>query len=119
MLVFANFDHIQPAPDKPHIHHAYDGFHHGAGFWVRMNPDQTYVSWVDPGLGDSYRDYLANNEPGNWVNIESWAYPNRPATLYIIPLAAVAEMADRLYENRWENDLTSILFEYSLQAIGP
>lgn len=30
MLIFQSEDHVQAAPDKPHIHQAWDGFHHTA-----------------------------------------------------------------------------------------
>jgi hypothetical protein len=48
MLTFAEDDHVQPALDKPHIHMAYDGFSGGAGLWVLLNPDVSYVQQVKP-----------------------------------------------------------------------
>ena len=30
LLVFVRYNHVQPAEDKPHIHHAYDGSSPGA-----------------------------------------------------------------------------------------
>ena len=44
MLVFANQDHAQSAPDKPHIHQAFQGFRLSALLrWVRLNPDRAYM----------------------------------------------------------------------------
>jgi hypothetical protein len=112
MLVFARYDHVQPAADKPHIHHAYDGFSRGANLWIRLNPDQSYVSWVSEQLGSGYSDHPANQQPDDWLEIESWGYSNQAGASQLIPLAAVAEMADRTQENIWDNDLSSVFFEY-------
>ncbi len=113
MIVFARFDHVQPAADKPHIHHAYDGFSGGAKLWVRLNPDQAYVSWVSSQAGNGYTDHPANQEPDDWLDIEDWGYSNRSGASQLVPLAAVAEMADRTQANNWENDLDATLYDYN------
>lgn len=112
MIVFARFDHVQPAPDKPHVHHAYDGFSRAAKLWVRLNPDQAYVAWVSAQVGNGYTDHPANQEPANWLDIESWGYGNQAGASQLVPLAAVAEMADRTQANNWENDLNATLYDY-------
>lgn len=116
MLVFALQQHVQPQPDKPNIHQAYDGFHHAAGLWVRMNPDAAYLAWLDPDLGAASPEHPANTEPDEWMSIEGWAYPNQSGSDKLAPLAAVAEMADRLHENNWDADLEQVLVDY-LSAI--
>lgn len=116
MLVFAESDHVQPAPDKPHIHQAYDGFT-SANLWVRLNPDQAYVSWINSALGNRVADNDANDEPADWSTIEDWAYPNTPGASTIVPLAAVAEMADRTHKGQWEENLSSILIEAQQPSI--
>ncbi|NOZ71436.1 MAG: hypothetical protein GXP38_05905 [Chloroflexi bacterium] len=110
MLVFARRGHVLPAPDKPQIHQAYDGFHHGAGLWTRLNPDAAYLIALNPrwGPGD-VPEHPANTEPSDWNQIEDWAYPNSAIANTMASLAAVAEMADRLHENRWEADLDEVL----------
>lgn len=113
MIVFARFDHVQPAADKPHIHHAYDGFSGGAKLWVRLNPDQAYVSWVSSQVGNGYTDHPANQEPDDWLDIEDWGYSNQSGASQLVPLAAVAEMADRTQANNWENDLDATLYDYN------
>lgn len=113
MIVFARFDHVQPAADKPHIHHAYDGFSGGAKLWVRLNPDQAYVSWVSSQAGNGYTDHPANQEPDDWLDIEDWGYSNRSGASQLVPLAAVAEMSDRTQANNWENDLDATLYDYN------
>jgi len=113
MLVFAAADHVQTAIDKPHIRQAYDGFHHTAGLWCRLNPDRAYVDAFIGGdsSGKAIPDNAANREPSTWMTIRSWGYP-RPAgvnTNVLVPLAAVAEMCDRTYYDVWEPDLDATL----------
>ena len=112
MLVFARQDHVQPAYDKPHIHQAYDGFHNTAGLWIRLNPDSAYLAALNPKLGASGRENPANAEPVDWMQIESWAYPESRLANQLVALAAVAEMADRTHANVWALDLPAPLFNY-------
>jgi len=113
LLVFASADHVQTAIDKPHIHQAYDGFHHAAGLWCRLNPDRSYVNAFIGGTGSGIAipDNPANREPSTWMNIRSWGYarPGGVNTNVLVPLAAVAEMLDRTYYDRWEPDLDAVL----------
>ncbi len=110
MLVFASVDHIQVAVDKPHIHQAYDGFHHTAGLWCRLNPDLAYVE-IQAGPGNAFPDNAANTEPNNWMNVRAWGY-RAPQGSHLNTLAAVAEMVDRVRANNWEQNLSRVLFEY-------
>ena len=115
MLVFASADHVQTAIDKPHIHQAYDGFRHTAGLWCRLNPDRAYVDAFlgGTGAGTAIPDNPANREPSTWMVVRSWGYgapqAARANTNVLVPLAAVAEMCDRTYHNRWEPDLEAVL----------
>lgn len=114
MLLFAEQDHAQPAPDKPHIHQAFQGFRFIAQpkttnlRWVRMNPDRAYTRLFIPGAGLEYPDNPANTEPLDWANLEGWAYPSESRS--IMALAAIAEMADRAHTGRWEPNLGSDLY---------
>jgi hypothetical protein len=113
MLVFASADHVQTAIDKPHIHQAYDGFRHAAGLWCRLNPDRAYVDAFigNTGSGEAIPDNPANREPATWMAIRSWGYarPSSVNTNVLVPLAAVAEMCDRTYHDRWEPNLDTVL----------
>ncbi len=120
MLTFAEDDHVHPALDKPHIHTAYDGFHDGAGLWVRLNPDVSYVQQVKPDYGSSglcclaaFPDNDANTQPADWLSVASWAHPMiGGGTRNDVGLAAVAEMADRVRASNWDANLDEVLVEY-------
>ena len=108
MLVFAENDHVQPAPDKPHIHQAWDGFYNGGrGIWVRLNPDSAYVESVG---GVASTENPAGVEPADWLDVEAWGYPNSGRNSNLYSLAAVLEMVDRQFANIWAtNDLTTVV----------
>jgi hypothetical protein len=119
MLVFANRDHIQPAPDKPHIHQAYDGFHKTAGLWTRLNPDEVYALWMDANLKGFIPDNDANTEPQNWLDAIRWSYAEKQGAYILMPLAAVAEMSDRAYQNNWEINLSQLIVNTSSPNLKP
>ncbi len=117
LLPFATFDHVQVAPDKPHIRQAYDGFHKAAGLWTRLNCDLSYVkSEIHESATpeDGFPDNEANTEPDNWyLESESWGFAGKLAeemTAQTIPLAAVAEMADRVKFENWDTNLSDVLW---------
>jgi hypothetical protein len=115
MLVFARRDHVQAAPDKPHIRQAFDGFHEAAGLWVRLNPDLAYVrSMMGIEEEAGFPDNPANTEPNDWMNAGNWGYPGPvgggPFNV-LVPLASVAEMADRVRNGDWSDNLETVLFE--------
>jgi hypothetical protein len=121
MLVFAQDDHVQAAETKPHIHQAWDGFTDAAGLsWVRMNPDLAYVQAINPslvlskveGYGSGFPDNPANSEPADWWDIRPWGFPVSQGVREDVWLASVAEMADRVREDNWDNNLDEVLVEY-------
>ncbi|MBS1250846.1 MAG: hypothetical protein MAG431_02443 [Chloroflexi bacterium] len=119
LLPFATYDHVQVAPDKPHIRQAYDGFHKTARLWTRLNCDLVYVqAEIHPSasLEAGFPDNEANTEPGDWyAEAEAWGFAGKLAgemTNRTIPLAGIAEMADRVRADNWEPNLDSVLFEW-------
>ncbi len=112
MLVFAQEDHVQAAPDKPHIHQAFQGFRFEAGLWVRLNPDRAYVQSLMPTAGNDFPDNPANTQPDDWTQIGTYAYPGQGTAARLVPLAAVAEMADRAHYGRWDENLGQVLYIY-------
>ena len=118
LLPFAAYDHVQSAPDKPHIHQAYDGFHTTAGLWTRLNCDLVYVQaeiHSSASLVNGFPDNDANTEPKNWfLEAESWGFAgklNGEMTQRTVPLACVAEMADRVQLGDWSANLDAVLIE--------
>ena len=116
MLVFATYDHVQAAPDKPHIRQAYDGFHKRAGLWTRLNCDLVYTQseiHTSARLKDGFPDNIANTEPKDWyTEAESWGFAGKLAgelTDRTIPLAGIAEMADRVQADTWKPNLDAVV----------
>ncbi len=108
MLVFAKDDHAQVTPDKPQIHQMYQGlsyeaWHYGnaLGLWVRLNPDRSYVQALIPDAGLDYPDNPAKTQPVDWLKISDYAYPDQGNVDDLVPLAGVAEMADRTHFGDW------------------
>jgi hypothetical protein len=112
MLVFAQEDHVQAAQDKPAIHQAFQGFRFEARLWVRLNPDRAYIQSLMPAAGEDFPDNPANTEPEDWMQVGSYAYPGQGSARSMVPLAAVAEMADRTHFGRWDENLGQVLFIY-------
>ena len=116
MLVFATDDHVQSAPDKPHIRHAYDGFRKRAGLWTRLNCDLVYVQseiHMSASINNGFPDNVANTEPKDWyTKAESWGFAGKLAgemTARTIPLAGIAEMADRVQAHIWTPNLDAVV----------
>ena len=107
MLLFSDSDHVQVANDSPHIHQAWDGFHHGASLWVRLNPDAEYSSHFGVVEGT---EHDANTSPSNWSNAYQWGHSSN-YTIRTFPLIAISEMADRQHFGNWNNDLETYLLD--------
>jgi len=117
MLVFDRDDHVQAAPDKPHIHQAYDGFHKTAGLWVRLNADKVYFQAFDDSVDQNYPENLANHEPEKWSDTRSWGYIAKYGSFLYSKTgsyAGIAEMADRVKADEWENNLEEVLYSYNV-----
>jgi len=117
LIPFASFDHVQTAPDKPHIRQAYDGFRKTAGLWTRLNCDLVYVQseiHLGASLAEGFPDNDANTEPDDWyAQAEFWGFEGRLAgemTAKTIPLAGVAEMADRVQADNWNPNLDAVIY---------
>jgi hypothetical protein len=126
MLVFAQNDHAQVAVDKPHIHQMYQGLRFEARLWVRLNPDRVYAASMfqnaaASGLGNGgitptppplldFPDNPANTQPSDWSQIETYAYPDSAQANRLVPLAAVAEMADRTHSGIWDENLGQVIY---------
>jgi len=112
MLVFAQEDHVQVTQDKPAIHQAFQGLRFEAGLWVRLNPDRAYVQALMPSAGEKFPDNPANTQPDDWMQVGKYAYPGLGTARQLVPLAALAEMADRAHFGRWDENLGQALYIY-------
>lgn len=117
MLVFGARDHVQVVGDKPHVHQAYEHFT-AAGIWTRLNPDSAYLEQLNPKLSLQMLEHDALTEPNNWKDIADWGFADKSG-IHLVPLAAVAEMADRTEANDWSADLDSALFSFSPRLSSP
>jgi hypothetical protein len=115
LLLFAKRDHVQPAPDKPHIRHAYEGLHTTGKLWVRLNPDAAYVEWARAGGGSASADVEANRNVAatDWPVAESLAYDGAQVPATQAEWAAIAEMADRTHKSDWSTNLTNTLVTFA------
>jgi hypothetical protein len=89
-------DHVQSAPDKPHLRQAFDGWHDN-GAWVQINPSPAYLVEADPALEgrSDLPDNAPNTPPGDWGESEAYCISEDvPDGVY--QLAAVWQMADRV-----------------------
>ena len=90
-------DHVQAAPDKPHIRQAFDSWDR-YGAWVRINPSPEALVAVDPTLeGRVLPDLAPNEAPADWTDHFTYAMPvDVPKAIY--QLAGIYEMADRVQD---------------------
>ena len=135
MLVFAGKDHAQVALDKPHIHQLYQGLRFEARLWVRLNPDRAYVESMFQNSETSpqgstgitptpvalmdFPDNPANTQPTDWSMIGAYAYPEIGQSNRLVPLAAVAEMADRTHDGYWDENLGQVLYTWPAPTQQP
>jgi hypothetical protein len=135
MLVFAQNEHAQVAQDKPHIHQLYQGFRFEARLWVRLNPARAYVEamfdkagMISQGNGSltptpfawlDFPDNPANTQPTDWTQAGAYAYPEQGQAGRLVPLAAVAEMADRTHDGYWGQNVGQVLYTYPVPTLQP
>jgi hypothetical protein len=115
VIVYANErDHVQIAPDHPHILAQVEGFRAAGARFVRLNADRTYVERV---AANFPRERVASlkfpdNDAGvAWTrtNIRTGLEPAElPLTLYM--KAVVCELADRVHARNWSKNLGPVLY---------
>ncbi|MCD6172153.1 MAG: hypothetical protein J7J36_07085 [Thermoplasmata archaeon] len=116
MILASVDDHVQSSPDKPHIHQAFDGWN-GANAWVKINPSPYYVVEVDPRFkGYELPDNIPNLPPENWSAYDYCMPEKIPDRVYMT--AAIYEMADRVYYNRWSSlEINNIRGGFGVKAV--
>jgi hypothetical protein len=120
-------DHVQVAPDHPHILVQVEGFRQAKARFVRLNPDRAYVERIlqaGPGMRAAAGRTFADNDAGRaWdrTNITDGLEPaGLPIGLYM--QAAVCELADRTQSANWAANMDGVLYPQSpwdLPALMP
>jgi hypothetical protein len=115
VIVYANErDHVQVAPDHPHILTQVEGFREAGAKFVRLNPDRAYVERIlrnGPALNRTQRPFPDNDAGKSWsrANIREGLEPDAfPMGPYM--QAAVCELADRVQSGRWSKNLDAVLY---------
>ena len=117
IIVANEDDHMQVAPDHPHIRIQANAFQEAGARFVRVNPDRAYVRWL---IGES-RPGLVDNEAGTLYTpktIRAALCPNEAAHR-ILQVAAMCELADRIQAGNFQPNLDRVLFPDAPKAAGP
>ncbi len=117
VIVYANEkDHVQAAPDHPHILTQVEGFRRAGTRFVRLNPDRCYVERILGGLHARRRQgagqRIADNDAGKAYDRHTIRDHLEPAGLpsRVCIQAAVCELADRVQAGNWKDNLEAVLY---------
>ncbi|MCD5408241.1 PQQ-binding-like beta-propeller repeat protein, partial [Candidatus Bipolaricaulota bacterium] len=99
-------DHVQVAPDHPHILLQYRGWQEVGGRWVRLNPDAAYVELILPRPAVDVPAGAPVDCQGISGMLESESIPDQ-----ITQAAAALELSDRHYFGDWSPDVGEVLAE--------
>ena len=105
IVIGSQVDHVQVAPDHPHILLQYQGWREAGIHWVRLNPDAAYVEHL------SGRPGAVDNPAGTPVDCRNIAGMLEPEEIpdRITRAAAALELSDRVYHGDWVPDLAAVL----------
>ena len=103
-------DHVQSAPDHPHILIQYEGFRSAGARFVRLNPDRSYVENMINRPAPTAADNPAFT-PFDHISIRSALEPprNEGYPLNITVAAAACELADRTQWNNVEPQIDDVI----------
>ena len=116
VIVYANErDHVQAAPDHPHILIQVESLRQSGAKFVRLNPDRAYVERIlasgslPPGTQE--RSFPDNDAGRPWdrQNIRSGLEP-AGVPVVVFMQAAVCELADRAIRQDWSQNLNAVLY---------
>lgn len=109
MVLGTDRDHVQAAPDHPHILAAYQGWLDAHIRWVRLNPDETYLKAVAGDAASSFLETVANL-PLTRQTLPTQLVPFERIPRIVLMLAGAAEMADRYHAGTLAPDLDELLY---------
>jgi len=117
VIVIANeTDHVQIAPDHPHITAQVNAFQRVGAKFIRLNPDRSYTEWIvgreAPAVPDNDAG-LTYHAP----TIAAALCPDGAVPKQLLSPAAMCELADRVQAGNFESNLGQILFPNTPKAI--
>ena len=101
-------EHMCPARDYPNIVVNYNALK-SRGFWVRLNPDSSYLEYV---TGREIKEENDANIEINFENVRDHLIKDEKLNFderKLIELASMLEMADRTYYGEWADNLDCVL----------
>ncbi|MCX7012587.1 MAG: hypothetical protein NTW86_08495 [Candidatus Sumerlaeota bacterium] len=111
-------DHMQSAPDHPHILTQVNAFQEAGARFIRLNPDRAYTQWLTsrelPSLPDNEAGLRYDREA-----IRSALYPDDVAPGPALASVAVCEVADRAQTGNFAPNLDAVLFPDAPRRLAP
>ncbi|MCK5145402.1 aryl-sulfate sulfotransferase [bacterium] len=111
MIVASDTDHVQIAPDHPHVIIQYNAFLNGGCRFVRLNPDKSYIENY---TGNVYPAAVDNDAfmPLQRTNmtavVESGNSINQTFNKVTVAAAGACELADRTFHNNTSPQLDGL-----------
>jgi len=118
IVVAGETDHVQIAPDHPHIRAQVNAFQKAGAQFIRLNPDRTYVEW----LFDRKVPDVPDNDAGRQYTpktIGPALCPDGAVPKQLLSAAAICELADRVQAGNFESNLGRVLFPDAPKTSGP
>jgi len=119
VIVLANeTDHVQIAPDHPHIRAQVNGFQEAGAKLIRLNSDRAYVEW----LFDREAPGVPDNDAGLQYTpktIGAALCPDGAVPKQLLSAVAICELADRVEAGNFEPNLSRVLFPDAPKTAGP
>ncbi len=118
IVVACTTDHVQIAPDHPHIYTQINAFVAAGARFVRLNPDRAYVQW----LFGSQTPAATDNDAGTRYTSQTIGpalCPDRAVPRQLLSSAAMCELADRVQAGNFAANLDRVLFPEAPKTLGP
>lgn len=106
LVLATDVDHVQQAPDHPHIKMQIDGWQAAVAAWVRLNPDAVYVA----AAGSNTAVDLVANRTYAWSDMDAGIYLPESVLSGFVYASGVLEMVDRVQANNWSTNLAAPLW---------
>ncbi|MCP4231523.1 MAG: hypothetical protein GY771_15440 [bacterium] len=118
IVVAGATDHVQIAPDHPHIRAQVNAFQKAGAQFIRLNPDRAYVEWLfgrrTPGVPDNNAGLRYTQK-----SIGAALCPDGAIPKQLLSSAAICELADRVQTGNFELNLDRVLYPDAPKTSGP